>query len=227
MNLKEMAGRRAVEYVEEGMVIGLGTGSTAAYAIKALGERVAEGLQIQAISTSEASTQLATQLGIAMKSFEDETVLDLTIDGADEVDPNLNLIKGLGGALLREKIVAAATTLQIIIVDTSKLVNRLGTRSPLPVEVVPFGWPLAQRHLIEQDLRAELRKEAGGDEPIVTDNGNFILDCHFPDGIDDAAGTERRINAVPSVVENGLFVGLTDLVIVAEESGNCRIIERT
>ena len=175
MNLKEMAGRRAVEYVEEGMVIGLGTGSTAAYAIKALGERVAEGLQIQAISTSEASTQLATQLGIAMKSFEDETVLDLTIDGADEVDPNLNLIKGLGGALLREKIVAAATTLQIIIVDTSKLVNRLGTRSPLPVEVVPFGWPLAQRHLIQQDLRAELRKEAGGDEPIVTDNGNFIL----------------------------------------------------
>ena len=227
MNLKELAGRRAVEYVRDGMVVGLGTGSTAAYAIKALGERVATGLQIQAISTSEASTQLASQLGIELQSLEEEPVIDLTIDGADEVDRDLNLIKGLGGALLREKIVAAATTRQIIIVDSSKIVQKLGTRGPLPVEVIPFGWPLAQRHLMEQGIRAELRKIPSGDEPIETDNSNFILDCHFPHGIDDAATTEQRINAIPSVVENGLFVGLVHLVIVAEESGECRLIERS
>ena len=227
MNLKDLAGRKAVEYVRDGMVVGLGTGSTAAYAIKALGERVAEGLQIQAISTSEASTQLANQLGIDVQSFEEEPVIDLTIDGADEVDPDLNLIKGLGGALLREKIVAAATTRQIIIVDSSKLVEKLGTRAPLPVEVIPFGWPLAQRHLMEQGIRAELRKNPSADEPVETDNGNFILDCSFAHGIDDAASMERRINAIPSVVENGLFVGLADLVIVAQDNGECRLIERS
>ena len=227
MNLKELAGRRAVEFVKDGMVVGLGTGSTATFAIKALGERVANGLQILAISTSEASTRLASQLGIEVQSFEEEPVIDLTIDGADEVDRDLNLIKGLGGALLREKIVAAATTRLIIIVDSSKLVHKLGTRCPLPVEVIPFGWPLAQRHLMDHGIRAELRKLPSGDEPLETDNGNFILDCHFPHGIDDAATTEQRINAIPSVVENGLFVGLTDLVIVAEESGECRLIERS
>ena len=227
MNLKELAGRKAVEYVRDGMVVGLGSGSTAACAIQALGERVAQGLNIQAISTSEASSHLAAECGIELLSFEDEPVIDLTIDGADEVDPGLNLIKGLGGALLREKVVAAVSTRELIIVDPSKLVDRLGTRSPLPVEVIPFAWSLVQRHLMEQDLRAELRLLQSGNEPFETDNGNLILYCHFPHGIDDPSGTERWINAIPGVVENGLFVGLTDLVIVGEENGACRLLERS
>ena len=226
MNPKELAGRKAVEYIRDGMVVGLGTGSTAEYAIRALGERVAAGLKIQAIATSEASARLAAELGIELLSLEDQPVIDLTIDGADEVDPDFNLIKGLGGALLREKIVAAASTREVIIVDPSKLVDRLGTRSPLPVEVVPFGWNMVQRQLMEQDLRAELRQAPSGDEAFETDNGNFILDCHFPHGIENAVATEARINAIPGVVENGLFIGLTHLVIVGEESGTCRVLER-
>ena len=134
---KELAARKAVEYIQDGMVVGLGTGSTAEFAIRALGERVQEeGLEIQCVPTSEASAALGEQLGLDVQNFEDNPVVDLTIDGADEVDPELNLIKGLGGALLREKIVAAASTREIIIVDPGKLVERLGTRSPLPVEVI-------------------------------------------------------------------------------------------
>jgi ribose 5-phosphate isomerase A len=229
VNLKELAGRKAAQYVNEGMVVGLGSGSTATYAIQALGERVAQGLRIRALSTSEASTRLAEELGIELVTFEEQLVVDLTIDGADEVDLDLNLIKGLGGALLREKIVAAASTREIIVVDPAKLVPVLGTRSPLPVEVLPFGWPLAQGHLVEQEqgLRAELRLTPSGEEPYETDNGNFILDCHFPHGIDDAAATESRINTIPSVVDNGLFVGLADLVIIGEESGDYRLLERS
>ena len=157
MNLKEVAGRKAVELVQEGMIVGLGTGSTANYAIQALGERVASGLNIQAISTSAATTQLAAEYGIDILTFEEEPVVDITIDGADEVDANLNLIKGMGGALVREKIVAAASTREIIVVDPSKLVNKLGTQSPLPVEVIPFGWPLAQRHLVPFPPRRNAR----------------------------------------------------------------------
>ena len=225
MNLKEVAGRKAVELVQEGMIVGLGTGSTANYAIQALGERVASGLNIQAISTSAATTQLAAEYGIDILTFEEEPVVDITIDGADEVDANLNLIKGMGGALVREKIVAAASTREIIVVDPSKLVNKLGTQSPLPVEVIPFGWPLAQRHLMEQNLRVELRKLPNGYEPFETDNGNFILDCYFPHGIDNPGTTETIINAIPGVVDNGLFVGLADLVIIGEEDGTCRLLE--
>ena len=224
---KELAANRAVEYIQDGMVVGLGTGSTAEFAIRALGERVAqEGLAVQCVPTSEASAALGEQLGLDIQSFEDHPVIDLTIDGADEVDPDLNLIKGLGGALLREKIVAAASAQEIIIVDPGKLVERLGTRSPLPVEVIPFAWGLAQLRLAELCQRAELRR-AGDNEPYMTDNGNFILDCHFPDGLDDAAHVERRINEIPGVVENGLFVGLTDIVVVGMDDGQCRIMERS
>ncbi len=227
MNLKEIAGNKAAEYVSDGMVVGLGTGSTAEFAIKAIGARVASGLHITAISTSEASTQLAESLGIEVVSLEDEPVVDLTIDGADEVDPQLNLIKGLGGALLREKIVAAASTREIIIVDPSKLVDQLGTKAPLPVEVVPFAWSLVQRRLMDQHLRTELRRSTDNDAPYTTDNGNFILDCHFPQGIAAAADSERQINDIPGVVENGLFIDLTDIVIVGQEDGSCRILEKS
>ena len=226
MNAKEVAGNRAAQYAQDGMVVGLGTGSTAEFAIRALGRRVAEGLQITAVSTSIASTQLAESLDIRVATLEAHPVIDLTIDGADEVDPQLNLIKGLGGALLREKIVASATRKQIIIVDDSKLVNGLGTKAPLPIEVIPFAWPLIQRALSERALQPALRKAADG-APFKTDNGNYIIDCTFPSGIDQATDCDRWINALTGVVENGLFIALTDLVIVGAEDGCCRLIEST
>jgi ribose 5-phosphate isomerase A len=223
---KELAARKAVEYIGDGMVVGLGTGSTAEFAIRALGERIkAEDLEIQCVPTSEASAALGEQVGLDIQSFEDNPVIDLTIDGADEVDPDLNLIKGLGGALLREKIVAAASTREIIIIDPGKLVDRLGTRAPLPVEVIPFAWGLAQMRLMDIAQRAELRRANDG-ELYVTDNGNLILDCHFPDGIDDAVTLDRRIDEIPGVVENGLFVDLTDIVVVGLDDGQCRVMER-
>jgi len=223
---KELAGRKAAEYVQDGMVVGLGSGSTAEWAIRALGERVAAGLSIRAIPTSEASSRLAAELGIEIVTFADEPIVDLTIDGADEVDPQLNLIKGLGKALLREKVVAAASTREIIVIDPSKRVDKLGRKGPVPVEVIPFAWPLAQRALMARGLRAELRREADGKTPAQTDNGNFLLHCFFSDGIDDPARTEGWINSIPGVMENGLFVGLTDIVIVGEESLTCRVLER-
>lgn len=224
MNAKEAAGRRAAEYAQDGMVVGLGTGSTAEFAIRALGQRVADGLQITAVSTSIASTHLAESLHIQVSTLEAHPAVDLTIDGADEVDPQLNLIKGLGGALLREKIVASTTRQQIIIIDESKLVGQLGTKAPLPIEVIPFAWPLIDRALVERDLQPALRKGQTG-APFETDNGNYIIDCTFPTGIDQANECERWINALTGVVENGLFIDLTDLVIVGSDDGSCRLIE--
>ena len=227
MNPKEAAGSKAVEYVADGMVVGLGTGSTAEYAIRTLGRRVAQGLRIRAVATSEASARLARELNIEVLDLEGGLTVDLTIDGADEVDSRLDLVKGLGGALLREKIVARSSEKLIIIVDSSKVVPQLGTRSPLPVEVVPFACSLVRHHLAEEGLMAELRRDADTGGPYETDNGNLILDCHFPDGIDDPVRTESRINALPGVVENGLFIDLADLVIVGEENGGCRQLHRS
>jgi ribose 5-phosphate isomerase A len=222
--MKEVAASKAVEYVEEGMVVGLGTGSTAEFAIRALGRRVGDGLGIVAVPTSLASAKLGKELGIDILSLEEHPEIDLTIDGADEVDADLNLVKGLGGALLREKIVAGASSREIIIVDPTKIVDRLGTRSPLPVEVIPFGWSLARHRLRALGTRPELRRTRSG--PYETDNGNYILDCHFEHGIADAAETERLINGIPAVVENGLFVGLTDIVVIGREDGSCQIMAR-
>lgn len=219
-----MAASKAVEYVEEGMVVGLGTGSTAEFAIRALGVRVSDGLRIVAVPTSVASAKLGKKLGIDISSLEEHPEVDLTIDGADEVDGDLNLVKGLGGALLREKIVAGASRREIIIVDPTKVVDRLGTRSPLPVEVIPFGWSLARHRLLDLGTRPDLRRTPAG--PCETDNGNYILDCHFERGIADAVEMERLINDIPAVVENGLFVGLTDIVVVGREDGSCQVIER-
>ena len=227
MNPKEAAGSRAADHVADGMVVGLGTGSTAEYAIRTLGRRVAQGLRIRAVATSEASARLARELNIEVLDLEGGLAVDLTIDGADEVDPGLDLVKGLGGALLREKIVARSSKQLIIIVDSSKMVPRLGTRSPLPVEVVPFAWSLVRHHLAEEGLRAELRPDAGTGGPYETDNGNLILDCHFPHGIDDPVHTESWINSLPGVVENGLFIDLADRVIVGEENGACRQLNRS
>jgi ribose 5-phosphate isomerase A len=222
--LKEVAAIKAVEYVRDGMVVGLGTGSTAEHAIKALGERAGTGLQIQCIPTSDASASLATQVGLDLVDIEDEPVIDLTIDGADEVNPSLDVLKGMGGALLREKIVAAASTLEIIIVDESKLVDILGSKNPLPVEVVPFARAFAQRRLSGIARQAEIRRTPSGEE-FTTDNGNLIIDCHFELGIDDAAAIEIAVNQIPGVVDNGLFIQLTHLVIVGQHDGSCRLIE--
>jgi len=224
--LKELAARRAVEYVREGMVVGLGTGSTAEFAIRALGERVAAGLHVTCVATSESSARLGHDLGLQVEPLNDHSTIDLTMDGADEVDGDLDLIKGLGGALLREKIVAAATAEEIIIVDPTKLVGRLGTRGPLPVEVVPFGWTLTRRRLEGLGAAAHLRLEAGTDVPFETDNGNYILHCTFEAGLEDAARAERRIGEVPGVVESGLFIGLTHRVVVGHPDGTCQILER-
>ena len=222
--LKELAARRAVEYIREGMVVGLGTGSTAEFAIRALGERVAAGLQVTCVATSISSAALGHDLGLKIESLEDHPAIDLTIDGADEVDGRLDLTKGLGGALLREKIVAAATAQEIIIVDPTKLVDRLGTRGPLPVEVVPFGWTLTQRQLEKLGATVDLR--LAGETPFLTDNGNYILHCTFAAGLEDAARAARAIDGVPGVVESGLFIGLTSRVVVGHADGTCQILER-
>ena len=223
---KEVAGRRAAEYIETGMVVGLGTGSTAEFAIRAIGERVASGLELKAIPTSEASAQLAGELGITLTTLEDDPAVDLTIDGADEVDPDLDLIKGLGGALLREKIVAAATARQVIIIDPSKLVKKLGTQAPLPIEVVPFSWSLVCSRLSERGIEPTLRM-LQAEQPFVTDNGNYIIDGRFPEGIDDAQATDVWLNTLPGVVENGLFVAMTHLVVIGEADGTYRVIEKS
>jgi len=220
---KRAAAARAVEFVEPGMVLGLGTGSTAELALEALAARVAEGLRITAIPTSERTAALARRAGIALTSFAEHRRLDLTIDGADEVArTTLDLIKGLGGALLREKIVAAASARMIVIVDQSKLVDRLGARSPLPVEIVPFGWEIVIDRLAALGATPSLRLADGA--PFITDGGNYIADCVFP-AIVDPAALERQLSAITGIIESGLFVGLAGTVIVGRQSG-VEILER-
>ena len=213
--LKRQAAERAVELVEPGMKLGLGTGSTARRVVEAIAERRERGELdgIVGVPTSSDTREYAEELGIPLATLDEEVHLDLTLDGADEVDANLELIKGLGGALLWEKIVASATERLVIVVDDSKLVDRLGTRAPLPVEVVPFGW----RTLLEpiRGLGAEpaLRRSAPGDA-LITDGGHYILDCTFPDGIADPLELEAALHALPGVVETGLFLGLAETVVV-------------
>lgn len=220
MNLKQIAAVRAVDHVSDGMVLGLGTGSTTAYAIDELGARLAAGRlrDIVGVPTSEATAQRARGLGIPLTTLVEQPVLDLVIDGADEVDPHLDLIKGMGGALLREKIVAVAARRFITIVDESKLVARLGTRGPLPAEVTQFAWEAHARWLAGLGCRAELRREADG-APYVTDNHNYIIHCTFPDGIADAGVLDAQLHAQPGILEHGLFLGLATDVIVAGQDG--------
>ncbi len=222
--LKELAARRAVQFIEDGMVVGLGSGTTAAWGIRALGERVAAGLRVTAVPTSEAAARLARACGIPLATLEQCPRIDLTFDGADEVDPALNLIKGLGGALLREKLVATVTAQEIILVDPSKLVDRLGTHAPVPVEIVPFSWPLVRRALDRHDVEATLRRE--GDQPFVTDNGNYIVHCRFAAGIAAPGDVAAWLDGILGVVANGLFVGLADMVVVGQADGDCRIIRK-
>jgi ribose 5-phosphate isomerase A len=213
--LKRLVGEKAAELVQDGTVVGLGTGSTVFFTVKKLGQRVKEeGLDIIGISTSEATSKLANELGIKLSTLNEHPDIAITIDGADEVDPNLDLIKGMGGALLWEKIVASCTEHEVIIVDGSKMVNKLGTNSPLPVEVLPFGWIKVQNVLKGFACDPVLRKK--GKDPYQTDSGNFILDCRF-NGIDDPVKLEASINNIPGVVENGLFLGIAKTVFVGRD----------
>ena len=219
-NTKQLAAERAVTYIQDGMIVGLGTGSTAAYAIKKIGARVAEeNLQIKAIATSQHSEDLARQLNIPIISFDEIDKIDLTIDGADEVDEQLNLIKGGGGALLREKVVATSSRELIVIVDETKLVKRLGN-FPLPVEVVPFALTVVRRQLEQLDCIANLRMQE--DKPYITDNGNYILDCSFGE-IKLPAQLHDAIKAITGVVDNGLFIQLAKTVIAGYNDGSIQL----
>jgi ribose 5-phosphate isomerase A len=221
--LKKAAAEKAVEQVKSGMVLGLGTGSTTRYAITRIGELWQAGLltEMMIVPTSEETAALAGRYGLPLTSLNEQASLDLAIDGADEVDPRLNLIKGLGGALLREKMVETAASRFIVVVDGSKLVSKLGSHAPLPVEVVQFGWKSQARWLSGLGCRPLLR--GGEAQPFVTDNSNYILDCTFPNGIDDSAGLAVMLRSRAGVVEHGLFLGMASQVIVAE-AGGVRII---
>lgn len=216
--LKQQAAEFALRFVESGMALGLGSGSTARFATRGIGRRIQAGAlkAVTAIPTSLATEAEARALGIPLTTLEDHPQIDVTIDGADEVDPELNLIKGGGGALLREKIVAQATRRQIIVVDESKLSDRLGTRWAVPVEVIPFGWTAQAAFL--QSLGAKAQRRQAGGEPYATDQGNFILDCHFGK-IDDPSRLAARIKGRAGIVEHGLFIQLADDVIVAGQAG--------
>ena len=219
---KRAAAEAAAALVTDGMVVGLGTGSTAFFAIAALIRRVSEGLQITAIPTSERSAAQAREGGIALTDFGATQRVDLTIDGADAIAlKSLNLIKGLGGALLREKIVAAASQRLVIVADSTKLVDRLGITTPVPVEVVPFGWEATAARIAQLGAHTDLRRSPGG-ETFRSDGGNFILDCHMGE-IDDPAGLDRRLQSIVGVVETGLFIDRTSEVFLADDSGVRRL----
>ena len=220
--LKRAAAARAVALVRDGMTVGLGTGSTAAHFVSLLGGRVKEGLSIVAVPTSEATRAQAEREGIALVTLEEAPELDLTVDGADELDDALRLIKGGGGALVREKIVAAASRRMIVIADASKRVSRLG-RFPLPIAVLPFGLA-ATRRALDQAVRdagcqGDLRlRTAPNGTPILTDDGQYVFDAHL-DRIDSPDRLSAALASVPGVVEHGLFIGLASGAIVAAESG--------
>jgi ribose 5-phosphate isomerase A len=208
---KRRAAERGLEFVRDGQVVGLGTGSTAKFAIEGVARLVREGLSIKGVPTSVATERLARELGITLISLNDAGVIDVTLDGADEVDRDLNLIKGGGGALTREKLVALASVKRVILADESKLVAKLGESRHLPVEVLPFAWSVSGRLLNELGCVSSLRDQNG--EPFVTDNGNYILDCAFGP-IEDATALEKKIKLLPGVIESGLFIGIADTVII-------------
>ena len=215
--LKQAAAVRAVAEVESGMVLGLGSGTTAALALEALAARISEGLRVVGIPTSEKTAMLARRRGVPLTTFDAHRRIDLTIDGADEVDcRTFHLIKGLGGALLREKIIAAASERMIVVVDESKVVDCLGAHGTLPVEIVPFGWQTTLDRLAAMDCQPRLRMIAG--EPFRTDGGNYIVDCIITE-IADPPVLEARLADTVGVVESGLFIGLASMLVIGRKNG--------
>jgi ribose 5-phosphate isomerase A len=220
---KEAAARASLKYVHDGQIVGLGTGSTATIAIRLLGEQVREGLKIRGIPTSIASRDLAAQLGIPLLTFYDAQQIDVTIDGADEFDPALNLIKGGGGAMLCEKIVAFASRQVVIVTDSSKQVRVLG-KFPLPVEVIGFAEPLIAKKISDLGAKVVRRQDKSG-KPYLTDEGHHILDCHFAE-IPDPPALARILSDMPGIVEHGLFVGMVSVLLMAK-GGKVEELRRT
>lgn len=210
---KEAVARVSLSYVHDGQIVGLGSGSTATIAIRLLAERVHAGLKIRGIPTSVASRDLAAELGIPLTTFEEYQQIDVTIDGADEFDPRLNLIKGGGGAMLREKIVASASKQMVVVTDSSKQVATLG-KFPLPVEVIGFAEPLVAKKLTDLGARVVRRQDPSG-KPYLTDEGHHILDCHFGQ-IPDPVALNTKLCDLPGIVEHGLFVGMASVVLMAK-----------
>ncbi|MEP7280164.1 MAG: ribose-5-phosphate isomerase RpiA [Bacteroidota bacterium] len=220
---KKLAAMHAFSQLQPHMTVGIGTGSTVYWFIRELADRVKQGFDCNCVPTSRATSLLATQLGIPLLELNDVDRIDITIDGADEADPQLRLIKGGGGALLQEKMVAAASGKLVIIADSSKQVKQLGV-FPLPVEVIPYGWKQAQKHIqTAYKIPAVLRMKDG--EPFLTDHGHFILDCHFGQ-ITDATQLAMMLNTIPGVVENGLFIGMAACIIIASPDGKIQTMTR-
>jgi ribose 5-phosphate isomerase A len=216
---KKNAALEAVKHVEDGFTVGLGSGSTAAYAIEKIGKRMKqEKLQIQGVPTSYQAFMLAVQHGIPVTTLEERPILDLAIDGADQIDPELSLIKGMGGALAREKIVASASKKLIIIADENKKVKVLGENNhPVPVETLPFAASLVMRRIAEMSGKPVLREGKGKVGPVITDNGNIIIDADFG-LVNNPAELEHRLKSVPGIVETGLFIQMTDIAYVGKHS---------
>jgi ribose 5-phosphate isomerase A len=210
---KEVVARASLRYVQDGYIVGLGTGSTAAHAVRLLGERVHAGLTIRGIPTSSGTRTLALAAGIALTTLDEFQQLDVTIDGTDEFDPQLNLIKGGGGALLREKIIASASKQLVIIADSSKQVATLGN-FPLSVEVIPFAEALVSKKIAALGARVQRRQSADG-KPYITDERHHILDCHFGQ-ITDPPALARVLSDMPGIVEHGLFIGMASVVLIAK-----------
>lgn len=217
--IKQRVALEASRLVHEGMIVGLGSGTTMHWFVKALAERVKKGLQVIGIPTSTEVEKLAHENGIELKSLNEVEYIDLTVDGADEIDPQWNLIKGGGGALLQEKMVASASRKLVIIADHTKLVQQLG-KFPLPVEVVPYNFKQAKRKL-EQDYQIKISLREKNSQPFLTDHGHYILDCYF-NQIADAAALNRGLHAVPGVVETGLFINMVSGVQIGYPDGTVK-----
>ena len=218
---KKAAGTQAAALVEPGMRLGLGTGSTTTYALEALGRRVREdGLDVRGVPTSFAAERLARRVGISLVTFDDVDRLDLALDGADEVSPALDLIKGRGGAHAREKVVAAQAERFLVLADPTKPVDRLGTTKPVPVEVLPMAAAPVMRRLEALGASADLRMAQGKDGPVVTDQGFWIVDARFEDGVDDPAALNDALNACPGVLDHGLFLGMATDVFIGHPDGS-------
>jgi ribose 5-phosphate isomerase A len=219
---KKKAALEAVKHVREGFLVGLGSGTTVAYAIQEIGKKIRQGLQVLGVPTSHQALMLAVNYGIPLTTLDEHPKLDLAIDGADQVDGELNLIKGMGGALMREKVVASAAKQFVVVADETKLVEKLGTNQPIPVEVLPFALSTVVARVEDLGGKAVLREGERKVGPVVTDNGNFILDVTFG-AVDDLTKLDVAVKSIPGVLETGLFLGMADIVYLGKQDGVVRL----